>query len=104
MGPWVKDKEDIVSSLLLKFHIAQAFTVPIDASDFNDAVHRLAFGFVVCRVGDRCPIFKESVMAHRFFDAADLLVIRLTRSFMLFEFVLFQPMAGVGYKDYNWWK
>ena len=47
MRAWIKDEEDVIPCLLLKFQVAQAFTVLISISHFNETVHRFAFGFVV---------------------------------------------------------
>ena len=65
MRAGVKDEENIISSLFLKFQIAHAFTVLINASDSNKTVHRFTLRFIVCRISDRRPILKESVIAHQ---------------------------------------
>ena len=64
MRAWIKDEEDVIPCLLLKFQVAQAFTVLIDASHLNEAVHNFAFRFVVRQIGDLSLILKESVMVH----------------------------------------
>jgi len=65
MRAGVKDEENIISSLFLKFQIAHAFTVLINASDSNKTVHRFTLRFIVCQISDRRPILKESVIAHQ---------------------------------------
>jgi hypothetical protein len=62
MRTGVKDKEDIVSGLLLKVDIAPAFAFRIATLHSNKAVHRFANVLGVSRIGDLRSIFKKDVI------------------------------------------
>jgi hypothetical protein len=69
MRAWVKNKEDIIPCLLLKFDIAPALALGIGTLHFNETVHRFANVLSMSRIGKLCSIFKEGViLAHLLFD------------------------------------
>jgi hypothetical protein len=66
MRTGVKDKEDIIPCLLLKFEIAQAFARRIGNFHLNEAVHVFPIVLGVPHVGNLRSIFKEGVIVAHF--------------------------------------